>query len=45
MAGGSTKAQADIVASRNGYITLSQVTGADIPRRKLAEAVRVGGLV
>ena len=45
MAGGPAKALMDIAASRNGYVTSSQVTDAGIPRRKLAEAVRTGELV
>lgn len=45
MAGGLAKTLMDIAASRNGYITSTQVTDAGIPRRKLAEAVRAGELV
>ena len=35
----------DMAASRNGYITSAQATGAGIPRRELTEAVRSGELV
>lgn len=35
----------DIASHNNGYITSAQVTSADIPRRKLADAVRNGRLI
>lgn len=39
------KTLVDIASHGNGYITSVQATGAGIPRRKLADAVRMGELV